>query len=496
MSDQGERGVRWTDMNDGEPRDESRETPDATATGPQMTFPDPEAVLPAPAPPAASFPEGPAGAEPHDVWGKVEERPAPGFGEWEKTPSEEWRDPSSDEWRQSQADEWRQGPSDEWRQPQSDEWQDAEWRPEPSDEWRPEPADELRPEPAEESGAEDDVKVAPVQDEEPPHWEGSLFDESSAGPEGVDNYVPAVPTGAGLPAKPGKPSSGNWQMPDWMADEAAADAKLGDGEPNKRRDRREPRDRHTLDEGGGRSKLILIGGVGLLVAALAAVGTVYFLKGGDDEPAETGGGNAGRTSSAERSEAAQVEMPPDRRLARFAGRPSRMLGRVADIRSGLSYPRLAAPWQAPTKKNRLGTPGWSGQQILVTERRGAQYWYGQLLTGTLPPSLLSSYQGPDSVKNIAGLAAQGYEAQYYGFPHKAAPLASQAMVVDGHRGWLVASYLTYRRSGVRATGEIIATAVIDTGRKAPAVVFASMPNTNKKQYPDVNEFFGRLKVAS
>ncbi|NYD49541.1 hypothetical protein BJY14_005524 [Actinomadura luteofluorescens] len=343
---------------------------------------------------------------------------------------------------------------------------------------RPEPAASEEPDP-------EDVKVAPVA-EEAPQWEGSLFEEGDDDGGGDDKYVPAVPTGSGQPAKPGKPSSGNWQMPDWMADESAADAKLG-GSPKPERD--------VLDGGGGRSRLVLFGGIGLLVVALLAAGGVYFMKSGDDEPADTSG-NADRRAAAEQSEAAPVDMPPDKRLATFPGKPSRMLGRVNDVHSGLSYPRLAAPWQVPTKKNKLGTPGWSGQQILLTERHAGRYWYGQLLTGTLIPTLQSSYQGPDSVKTVAGLAAKGYEAQYYAFPHKTAPLASQALNVDGHKGWLVASYLTYKRSGVRATGEIVAMAVVDTGRKAPAVVFASMPNTNRKQWRDVNQFLGQLKIAS
>ncbi len=172
-----------------------------------------------------------------------------------------------------------------------------------------------------------------------------------------------------------------------------------------------------------------------------------------------------------------------------------MLGRVNDTHSGLSYPRFAAPWQVPTKKNKLGTPGWSGQQIMVTERRAQQLWYGQLLTGTLTPSLLTAYQGPESVKNVAALVAQGHEAQYYAFPHKTAPLASQELTVGGHKGWLIASYLTYQRDGVKATGEVVATAVIDTGRESPAVVFASLPNTHKKKWPDLNAFLTHLKLA-
>ncbi len=412
-------------MSESEPRDGFGQEPGAGgAAGSQVVFPDsesPEVFMPAPTDPADSADSG-EDAGSHDVWGRVEQAPS-------------------------------QEPGDS----------DA-----------------------------DDVKVAPVREEDPApeeapapeddarQWEGSLFDE---GP-GDSNYVPAVPTGSGQPAKPGKPSSGNWQMPEWMADEESADAKLG-GSP------KPPRD--GLD-GGGRSRLMLFGGVGLLVVALIAAGAVYLTRSGGDEPAEPAG-NADKRSAAEQSEAAQAKLPPDKPLARFAGTPSRMLGMVSDAHSGLAYPRLAAPWQVPTKKNRLGTSGWSGQQILVTERHAQQLWYGQLLTGTLHPGMQSAYQGPDSVKNVTALVAQGYEAQYYAFPHKTAPLASQALTVGGHKGWLIASYLTYQRDGVRATGEIVATAVIDTGRRTPAVVFASMPNTHKQRWPDINEFFGHLKTA-
>ncbi|NDU77267.1 hypothetical protein GWI34_32285 [Actinomadura sp. DSM 109109] len=417
MSDQGERGVRWTEMSESEPRDGAEGT-----TGPQAAFPEPK-VPEVPVPPPTGrtdFSESGGGAGSHDVWGKVE------TGRRETAPSDE-----------------------------------------------PDP---------------EDVKVAPVT-EEAPQWEGSLFDEGEADGGGDDKYVPAVPTGSGQPAKPGKPSSGNWQMPDWMADEDAADAKLG-GSPKPRRD--------VLDEGGGRSRLVLFGGIGLLVVALLAAGGVYFMASGDDEPADTPEtpDNADRRAAAEQSEAAQVQLPPDKRLASFPGTPSRTLGRVEDAHSGLSYPRLAAPWQVPTKKNRLGTPGWSGQQILLTERSAGRFWYGQLLTGTLMPTMQSAYQGPGSVKAVTGLAAKRYEAQYYAFPHKSAPLASQALNVDGRKGWLVASYLTYKRAGVRATGEIVAVAVVDTGRTSPAVVFASMPNTHRKRWPDVNRFLGQLKIAS
>ncbi|QXJ21935.1 hypothetical protein AGRA3207_002851 [Actinomadura graeca] len=475
MSDQGERGVRWTEMSESDTGRGPGEPQAGSGTdAPQGAVPE--------APGRTEFTEPPPLA-PHDIWGKVETPAAAP----EPPPAPAWPAPAEPARAEPVAEE------------------PVAAGPEPAE---PEPA---APGPAEAGFAEagfaeggfaeagqapgepvaaEDVKVAPVPGDDSPQWEGSLFDEGDGDPR----YQPAVPTGVGGPARPGKPSSGNWQMPDWMADEEAADAKLG-GSPSAARG--------ELD-GGGRTRLVLVGGVGLLVVALVAAGGVYLLKGrgGDGEP-KRGEGTPGGTASAQPPQQqpqdlqeARVKLPPDRPLRTFAGRPSRVLGQVTDARSGLSWPRFAAPWQLPTKQNKLGTPGWSGQQVLVTERHPGRLWYGQFLTGTLAPSLRSSYKGPGSVKNVTGMAAKGFEGQYYGFPHRTAPLASAPLTVSGHKGWLIASYLTYKRTGVRATGEIVATAVIDTGRPAPAVVFASLPNTHKKVWPDLNQFVKRLKVAA
>jgi hypothetical protein len=231
----------------------------------------------------------------------------------------------------------------------------------------------------------------------------------------------------------------------------------------------------------------------LLVVALLAAAVVYVLKHRGNDDAKP---SKGKAAAAQHVQQSAVALPPDKRLQTFTGRPSKVLGQVNDPGSGLSYPRMASPWQVPTKKNKLAIAGWSGQQILVTERRGGRIWYGQLLTGTLTPALRSAYKGPQSVKPVTAMAAKGYESSYYQFPHKTTPLASQALSVGGRKGWLVASYLTYKRTGVKATGEVVATAVIDTGRAAPAVAFVSLPNTHRKMWPDINRFLSGLKVVS
>ncbi|MBO2448327.1 hypothetical protein J4573_14575 [Actinomadura barringtoniae] len=379
---------------------------------------------------------------------------------------------------------------------------------------------------------DDDLAVAgspPVQRETelPPRsnvpgaqaWEGSLFDGSGGSESDPDGkYAPVEQIGPATPPKPGKPSSGNWRMPEWMEDEESADAKLGGrtsddlGDSGKKaassrraerdrdrgRDHDRGHDRDPFDGGGSRSRLVLFGGVGLLVIAIIAAGGVYFMKNGDDSAPAASEGKQNRPVAPDappQPEEPKVQLPPVKPFKPFAGKPGKMLGRVTDAHSGLAYPRFAGPWQVPSKKNKLGIAGWSGQQILVTEKHGARLWYGQALTGTLIPTLQSAYKGPESLKTVTALAASGLEANYYGFPHHKAPYSFSELNVDGHKGWLIVSYLTYKRPGVKATGEVVGTAVIDTGRKTPAVAFVSVPNTHRKMWPDVTQFFQQLKVA-
>jgi hypothetical protein len=54
--------------------------------------------------------------------------------------------------------------------------------------------------------------------------------------------------------------------------------------------------------------------------------------------------------------------------------------------------------------------------------------------------------------------------------------------------------LTYNRPGTKATGDVMTVAIVDTGKQEPAVLFMSVPNTNRKLWPDVNYVVRQLKV--
>ena len=324
-------------------------------------------------------------------------------------------------------------------------------------------------------------------------YDAPAFDGVDSG-EGQTNYAGVDMSGPAGPVKAGVPSSGNWQMPEWMRAEA------GDA----------PGGGFNLPEaetgGGGKGKVVLFVVIGLILVAALAAAAVYFLKPSGKSGAKasgTGGTSAQPSASGGAAAQPSASQPPlpqgmaDTPLPKFPGTHTKALGRIDDAFAGLSYPKLGSPWQVPAKKSGMMQPGWSGQQIVVTEKHGNQIWYGQLMTGLLGPAEQDIYKGPGTEHAATVAYEQGLEARLYGFPHESKPIASQALDLPGQggKGWLVSSELSYHRDGIKATGEIVTVAIVDTGKKAPAVLFMSVPNTEKKLLPDINFVVESLKIV-
>lgn len=312
--------------------------------------------------------------------------------------------------------------------------------------------------------------------------EDAAFGGLDDGP-GVAQYAGVDMSGPAGPPKAGIPSSGNWRMPEWMREETEANlAASAEG--------------GGLDEGEmlrDRSRTYVFAGLGVLaLIGFVALGFVVFKggKGGSDAEVKP---QPGVTSPAT-SETTQTKLPPQKKLMTFKGSGSPVAGVLADPASGLSVPKFGGGWVEPTKKNKLAQSGWSGQQILVTEKKGTQLWYGTVLTAPLGPVERRIWaKGGDLQKNTVAVAAS-LEGRLYGFPHTGKDLASQPLQVGGRNGWLVARYLKYDRAPIRSTAEVVVTALVDTGEQYPSVLFVSMPNTHKKLWPDINTVISQLKA--
>jgi hypothetical protein len=107
------------------------------------------------------------------------------------------------------------------------------------------------------------------------------------------------------------------------------------------------------------------------------------------------------------------------------------------------------------------------------------------------------YKGPGSEHETAVSYEQVVEQRLYAFPHDSKQVASQAVDLPGQggKGWLVGSSLSYHRAGIKATGEILIVAVVNTGKPSPAVLVMSVPNNAKKLLPDLDYVVSSLTRA-
>ncbi|MEV5746942.1 hypothetical protein AB0L00_03915 [Actinoallomurus sp. NPDC052308] len=292
---------------------------------------------------------------------------------------------------------------------------------------------------------------------------------------------------SGPPPQPGKPSSGNLRLPDWMRDQNGDGAAGGPTAPSTG-----GYDDYDGFEEKGRSKRPLLAVVGVLVVGLVAAGGAYFLTAGKKSDHTASSSPSHKPKAATSKKAGQpADDQPEKPLTQFKGAHTRPVGHISDTRAGLTYPKLGKPWQMQTQKSAMAELGFSAGQFAVSEPKR----WGRLLSAELGGANKDAYGGPGTERAAATKVADSYEAKLYGYTHHKRVLASQSLNVDGHKGWLVGYYLTYRQHGVKTTGELFTVAVVDTGKKAPGVLLMTVPNTDKKLWPDVNYVMRSIKVA-
>jgi hypothetical protein len=174
--------------------------------------------------------------------------------------------------------------------------------------------------------------------------------------------------------------------------------------------------------------------------------------------------------------------PPSRPKPSPSARPG--APEVTDSSAGLSYRLLSPRWQRGCP-SALDTPEFSwtagesavAGQVLVDGTSAD--WYGNACSGQLPPRF--GYSGPADLEPAAGSLADALGAAYYsGLRHYRALTSSAAMLVSGHRAWVVTFVMTYPDAtslGLPWSTEAGAVVVVDRGSgSAPAVFYVSVPS--------------------
>jgi hypothetical protein len=157
---------------------------------------------------------------------------------------------------------------------------------------------------------------------------------------------------------------------------------------------------------------------------------------------------------------------------------------VTDSSAGLSYRLLSPPWRRGCPST-LDTPEFSwtagesavAGQVLIDGTATA--WYGNACSGRLAPEF--GYSGPADLQPAADSLADALGAAYYsGLRHYRALKSSSAMLVSGHRAWVVTFLMTYPDAtslGLPWSSEAGAVVVVDRGPgSAPAVFYLSVPS--------------------
>lgn len=240
--------------------------------------------------------------------------------------------------------------------------------------------------------------------------------------------------------------------------------------------------------------IALGGGVLVLLAAVGLIASMLVGGGSHKKPVHKPTPHAAPTSPGfpTTKPARPTPTPPHQAidLPKFPGEPSVRRGRINDHRAGLSYARLDSPW-------RDGVPftasGFGQGQYYVTEKYPGGTWQATIMSGRLATHM-PEYVGTYHWFRAAVTQAASVAGKYYPTDHRTLEVASQPVRVSGHDGWLVARRLYFHEPGLKATNELMVVAAVDTGRDDPGVLYVSIPSTENRHLPDINELISSLRV--
>ncbi|WP_185949489.1 hypothetical protein [Microbispora sp. KK1-11] len=172
-------------------------------------------------------------------------------------------------------------------------------------------------------------------------------------------------------------------------------------------------------------------------------------------------------------------LPKDgRRLRSLPGRAAATHGLLKDRRSGVSLPRFTKTW-APAK------PAPFASRQLLPEVKGAPY-RGMLVSCPVP------IPEQKTLRDTAFLAAR-WTLNHHPSGATITWTASQPIKAGKRKGWLLGYTVHYTLNG-RKRVSAAALALVDVPERKPAVVFVTIPDSQKKRWHDINKVMSSVKA--
>ncbi|WP_067185611.1 hypothetical protein [Microtetraspora niveoalba] len=173
------------------------------------------------------------------------------------------------------------------------------------------------------------------------------------------------------------------------------------------------------------------------------------------------------------------ELPEqDRRLGRLYGRAAPVRGALKDDRSGVAFPRFAKTWKLASANP------FASRQVLPKIKGTA--FRGLLVSCPVPIPVQAN------VRDTAFLAAR-WTLNHHPSGATIAWTASQPIAVGERDGWLLGYTVNYTIKGKKRKA-MAALALVDVPRDKPALVFMTIPDTQRKHWRDINTVMSRIRM--
>ncbi|WP_204048837.1 hypothetical protein [Microbispora siamensis] len=167
-----------------------------------------------------------------------------------------------------------------------------------------------------------------------------------------------------------------------------------------------------------------------------------------------------------------------RRLRSLPGRAAATHGLVKDRRSGIALPRFTKTWA-------LAKPAPFASRQLLPKVKGASY-RGMLVSCPVP------IPEQKTLRDTAFLAAR-WTLNHHPSGATITWTASQPFKAGKREGWLLGYTVHYTLKGKKRVSAA-ALALVDVPEKKPAVVFVTIPDSQKKRWHDINKVMSSVKA--
>ncbi|MEU8206148.1 hypothetical protein [Streptosporangium sp. NPDC049046] len=168
------------------------------------------------------------------------------------------------------------------------------------------------------------------------------------------------------------------------------------------------------------------------------------------------------------------DLPRDKRLARLSGKAAKGKRRVQDEKSGVSLVRLGKPWKV------FGASPFATKQVLP-KAKGAGH---RAMVVSCPVPILVQRESKDTA-----LLAARWTLNHHPKGGKITWTASQPI----KNGWLLAYRVKYKLKG-KTRFSMAAVAVTEISGAKPAMLFATIPDTQRKYWRAINTAVSSLRV--